>query len=201
MRARHPGRVVLGSLVSLAFAAAAGCGVPADDKPRAISEENLPDDAEGRVDAAEDGQTESADLYFTRSDGERSHLVALSRQVPISGPSSDPSPATALEALLEGVSPDDDADITTVIPPGTSLASQPMLEGDAVLVVDLTPGINNVRGDAARLAFGQIVCTADALAEVDAVRFEVEGQPLTVPKGDGEASGAAVTCRSYENLL
>ena len=70
-----------------------------------------------------------------------------------------------------------------------------------VLVVDLNSNIDNVRGDGSRLAFGQIVCTADAFDEVQAVRFEVEGQPRAAPKGDGESTDEPLTCTSYANLF
>ena len=69
-----------------------------------------------------------------------------------------------------------------------------------MLLVNLNSNINNVQAEGSRLAFGQIVCTAAAFDEVEAVRFQVEGSPRDAPKGDGEASSEPLTCASYDNL-
>ncbi len=58
-----------------------------------------------------------------------------------------------------------------------------------------------MRGTASALAFGQIVCTADALGEVEGVRFEVGGEPRTVPKGDGENTDGPLTCDDYADVM
>jgi spore germination protein GerM len=174
------------------------CGIPADDEPRAISPDSVPDDAEETT-PTDASDTLQADLYFTRFDGDRNVLVRTEREVPAGGSSSTPTPATVLEALLAGPQEADaSANIVTSIPAGTSLAST-MLAGD-ILVVDLNAAISGVQADGARLAFGQMVCTATALAEVGSVRFTVEGAPLAPPTGDGETSDAPLTCDAYDNL-
>lgn len=175
------------------------CGIPADDGPRAISQDQAPDDLDSGTEVSEDGQTLLATLYFAQFGGERDNLVTLEREVPTGGSSSTPTPATVLEALLAGV-PEGDDTIVTRIPPGTRLASQPQLVG-GLLTVDLNAAIDGVQGDGARIAYGQMVCTADALDEVESVQFTVEGQPVQAPMGDGEASSTPLTCDSYANLL
>jgi spore germination protein GerM len=91
--------------------------------------------------------------------------------------------------------------LQTKIPPDTALASPPVLQSDGTLDVDLTSGIFDTQADGARLAYGQIACTADALAGVEAVRFRVEGEPLQAPDGEGQSTELPVTCASYANLL
>ena len=51
------------------------------------------------------------------------------------------------------------------------------------------------------VAFGQIVCTADAFDEVEAVRFNLEGVTRAAPMGDGESSNDPLACAAYANLV
>jgi spore germination protein GerM len=206
-RSRRPPRrrpavhtAVLGVAV-VASAVLAGCGIPADSEPRAITEEQIPDASTTTVDVGEESQTRSVDLYFTRFDGSRDVLMTVEHEVPTGGESGRPTPATVLEALLSGVPTDaSDPAVVTKIPADTSLASQPELNG-GILTVDLDNGIRGVQGDGARLAFGQMVCTVDALDGVEGVVFAIEGDPVYPLMGDGETSSAPLTCASYDSLL
>jgi hypothetical protein len=187
------------ALALLAAVWAAGCGIPADDTPRAISDEQVPADAAGSAAEGDDGQTALADLYFARFAGERGDvLVSIGREVPTGGA---PTPATVMEALLDGVHEGEGPDgLVTKIPADTALGDRPELVG-GTLVVDLNRAISGVQADGARFAYGQMTCTADALADVDGVIFTVEGQPVRPPAGDGESSTGALTCASYADLL
>jgi spore germination protein GerM len=200
-RASRPRRLV--AALAVAAATAAGCGIPADDEPRAISQEQLPDGDGDSVDNAADGATDNATVYFTRFDGDRTLIVPVEVPVPVEAATSTPDPATVLETLLIG-RPEDLAaaeGLQTKIPPDTALASPPVLQPDGTLDVDLTSGIFATQADGARLAYGQIACTADALAGVEAVRFRVEGEALQAPDGEGQSTELPVTCDSYANLL
>jgi spore germination protein GerM len=192
---------VLGAAL-LGGAVLGGCGIPADSEPRAITEEQIPDATSTTLDVGDEDQTLSVDLYFTRFDGNRDVLTTIEHEVPTGGESGRPTPATVLEALLGGVPADDTSDpaVVTKIPADTSLASQPELNS-GIVTVDLDNGIRGVQGDGARLAFGQMVCTVDALDGVDGVVFEIEGDPVYPLMGDGETSSAPLTCASYDNLL
>jgi len=81
----------------------------------------------------------------------------------------------------------------------TRLASQPEL-ARGTLVVDLTRAIFNVEGEPQRAAFGQIVCTADALEGVDFVRFQVDGESTEVQVDSGATSGPVTCARDYQRL-
>jgi spore germination protein GerM len=202
------GRRRLTGLAGLAVAGAAlvagACGVPADDKPRPISQEQIPGDGGTDARTTPGARTAPADLYFTDFDGEQTLLAPVEVPVPMpagASASETPPPGAVLETLLAG--PGETAaakGFGTTIPPKTSLAGQPELDAGGVLTIDLTPAIFDVRSPGSRLAFGQIVCTADALPGVEAVRFQIEGKSQPVPMGDGEASSEPLTCASYDNL-
>ncbi len=60
-------------------------------------------------------------------------------------------------------------------------------------MVDLTSEIFDVEGETQRAAFGQIVCTANALDGVHFVRFLVQGESREV-QADSGATSEPVTC-------
>ncbi len=201
----RPVRAALAAaLVVLVLGVAGGCGVRPDSKPRAISKEQIPSDAETGAASTAGAETQPARLYFTYFDGQSTELVPVEQPVPVGSASQTPVAATVLETLFEGP-PDTKASggttLRTAIPPKTALRRQPRLDADGVLTVDLNDAILGVRADGARLAFGQTVCTSDALAGVDSVQIEVQGKPFPVPMGNGEASSEPVSCPSYRNLV
>jgi spore germination protein GerM len=105
-----------------------------------------------------------------------------------------------LDRLLAGVPAEADAEgIVTRIPADTALAAQPELQA-GILSVDLDSGMSGIQGDGARLAYGQIVCTADALEGVEGVLFTIEGEPVQPPNGQGETGSAPLTCAAYDEL-
>lgn len=201
----RPSRLVLAAAV---VAAVAACGIPADDDPRAISQEGVPEDVQGDDGVTSAGQTAVADLYFSSFDGNRDRLVAVERDVPSTAGSSAPTPAIVLESLLDGVQSGDapadpadaDAPLATKIPDGTALR-EAELAGNGVLTVDLNAAISGVTTPGASLAYGQMVCTADELEDVTSVRFTVEGSPVSPPTGDGDTPSRTVTCDDYAVLL
>jgi spore germination protein GerM len=179
----------------------AGCGIPTDDSPRAISRENVPDDVVDNASEATASQsTVGARIYLVQSPDDP-RLVLVDRRVPAGSPAAGPDPAAVLETLLTATAdPEERADgITNLIPQDTRLASQPEM-ARGTLVVDLTSEIFNVEGENQRAAFGQIVCTANALDGVHFVRFLVDGEPTEVQVDSG-ATGGPVTCADdYERL-
>lgn len=203
---RSPTRDRPARLAALAAALVAGlvgaCGIPADDEPREITQEELPGTTTTTLEVGEEGQTRSVELWFTRFDGDRDVLTSVEQEVPTGGESGRPTPATVLDALLSGVPTDGDVapDVVTKIPADTALASQPELL-NGILTVDLDSGISSVQGNGARLAFGQMVCTVDALEGVEGVVFEIEGDPVNPLVGGGETSSAPLTCDAYDNLV
>jgi hypothetical protein len=164
MTRRH--RLALAAAVLAATAAA--CGIPADDDPRAISQEGVPEEVQGDDGATSGGETAIANLYFSSFDGNSDRLVAVERDVPSTAGSSAPTPAIVLESLLDGVQPGEapadtaaDAPLATKIPDGTALR-EAELAGNGVLSVDLNAAISGVTTPGASLAYGQMVCCGRA---------------------------------------
>lgn len=197
---RTRARRVAATVALAAGLVAGGCGIPADDGPRDISQDQLPATSTP-VDVGAEGQALAVDLWFTRFDGSRDVLTTVSEEVPTGGESGQPTPATVLDALLSGVpdEPGNDPSVVTKIPANTALASQPVLRS-GILTIDLDRGISGVQGDGARLAYGQMVCTTDALDGVDGVLFSIDGAPVQPPNGQGETGGAPLTCAAYDNV-
>jgi spore germination protein GerM len=202
----NPVRATLAVALLLTVAA---CGIPADDSPRAISrDEEATTATDEATPTSAEGQTNPADLYFTIfTDRRGDELVVVRREVAAGG-ASTPSPATVLGNLLDGVADgeqavgvDDPGNIVTKIPAETALASQPVLDEDGTLTVDLNEAINSAQGDGARLAYGQLVCTATALDEVRDVRFTVEGERVGAPTGEGDNRLEPLSCDDYTNLV
>jgi spore germination protein GerM len=196
-------RSLAAALLAAALVGAAGCGIPADDHPRAISKDQIPaQGAQGEPDQTA-VETEPAALYFTARVGDHSVLVPVERAVPVGSSSPTLVPANVLATLLSGApsAEEEEKGLTTAIPAGTALVNQSEVDQDGILTVDLNDNIFDVQGEASALAFGQIVCTANALGQVDGVRFSVEGEPQPVPMGDLETSDGPLTCDDYTNLL
>jgi spore germination protein GerM len=179
----------------------AGCGIPTDDGPRAISRENVPDEAVATTETTGPTPTVDTTIFLVQSPDENPRLVAVERPVPVESTSSSPEPAAVLELLLGAVADDEEQDegIINLIPDTTRLESQPELQS-GTLLIDLTRGIFDIAGVPQRAAFGQIVCTADELEGVDVVRFAVDGEPVQAPTDTGQSE--LVTCdRDYRRLL
>lgn len=193
-----------GACLAVLLGASAACGIPGDDSPRPIDQEQIPAAGTDDPGGADDGNTAVADLYFATPGDTAQRLVPVRREVP-AGSQSAPTPSTVLENLLLGkreddqpVGEDDIANIVTLIPPQTQLASPPELT-DGVLTVDLNNAINFVQAEGAQTAYGQLVCTADALDEVEGVLFTIDGGPVSAPTA-GENSSEPLTCDDYAGL-
>lgn len=179
-----------------------GCGIPTDDNPRAISSESVPDAAvDDTTEATASEPTVAAPIYLVQSPDDP-RLVDVKRRVPAGSPAAGPDPAAVLETLLSATpNPREQANgITNLIPEDTRLASQPQL-ARGTLVVDLTNEIFNVEGEPQRAAFGQIVCTANALEGVNLVRFLVQGEPTGVQADSGAVDGPVSCADDYARLL
>lgn len=199
---RLRGLLAVGTVAALA---AAGCGVDTDDEPRII-----PPDEAATDDSIDDSPTTSAEdvldprpgqvveVYFTQAlDGE-TELVRANRTVP--GPATE---VELLNTLLEdppGPSERQQGLITS-IPETTQLTSPPQRQDGSVLNISLNYGIFEVEGEALRLAFGQIVCTATSLGTVQRVTFEVDGVARPAVDGEGRETNGPVDCADYDTLL
>jgi spore germination protein GerM len=199
---RYARRGLCSAAIAVVTLGLVGCGIPTDDNPRAISSESLPDAAvDDTTEATASEPTVAAPIYLVQSPDDP-RLVDVNRRVPAGSPAAGPDPAAVLETLLSATpNPREQANgITNLIPEDTRLASQPAL-ARGTLVVDLTNEIFNVEGEPQRAAFGQIVCTANALEGVNLVRFLVQGEPTGVQADSGAVDGPVSCADDYARLL
>ncbi|MET8837485.1 GerMN domain-containing protein [Micromonospora sp. NPDC004540] len=175
----------------LAAALVGGCGVPVDDEPRRVRPPagGFPTPA-GTATADPDGRVDEP-LCFVRDDG----LAAVARRV-------DDLPGVDghLQHLLAG--PDGaerDRGLATALP-GTVAVAGATLTGTVATVDVRQVGEETGRNDEV-LAFGQIVCTLTQRPDVDSVAFRRDGQPLEVPRADGNLSALPLTAADYRPLL
>jgi spore germination protein GerM len=183
------------------------CGVSTDSEPHEISRSNVPEGFSGESGAPHQGTGgqggEEASVWFLQDEEGTVTLIPRRRTVP------RPKTATGvLEALLlDGPSESERAfNITTAIPSSTTLASPPELER-GVLIVDLSQGLFEVRGDDLRNAYAELVCTATGIGDtrgidgVRAVRFELDGEAISAFDGNGQDTDRALRCSDYAGLL
>jgi spore germination protein GerM len=177
---------------------ATGCGVSTDSRPHEISQASVPEgDTSTQASSAGQGGEET-DVWFLQGENDEVTLIARARTVR--------RPKTArgvLEALLlDGPNETERAfNITTAIPSSTTLADDPEITDGDVLVIDLSDGLFEVRGDELRNAYAQLVCTATELDGVRAVIFELDGEQISAFDGNGRSTRRPLRCEDYAGLL
>lgn len=163
-------RAVAMAVAAVAVVVAAGCGVGVDEQPRALGVTTTTSVAPQP--ATTDG-VESSSLYVVRDD----------RVLPFTRELADQLPRTVLDALVTTRAEDVPvAGASTAVPAGTTVLGT-RLEG-GTLTVDLSRRFGRVVGPARQAAVAQIVLTLTELPGVERVRFEVAGDPVTVPTPD-----------------
>jgi germination protein M len=186
---------------------------PADDADDASDDAADDDAAEDTDDSASDPEpTTDADeprvsrvrLYFIAPGGGNEgraepFLVAVERELPFT-----PQIAhAALRALIEGPSGADQAlvgDVSTAVPGETLLLGVTI--DDRVATVDLSREFESGGGSFSMFSrLAQVVYTVTQFPTVDAVRFELDGQPVTVFSGEGIVLEAPVSRDDYLDLL
>lgn len=191
-RPRRGPALGLGVVALIALLLGAGCGIPTDGEPRAITAESTttapPSQESG-------GSGNIAVIYLTSPSSDPEGLGTL---VPvIRNLETSPDATTVLEAVLaEETQEDLDAGRQSVIPPGTSIESVTP-DGD-LLTVDLSESWNDLQGPEATQAYAQVVLSLTELDDVDRVRVLVEGESIqaSTPTGDKDV----VVRRDYAEL-
>ncbi|MEV4843205.1 GerMN domain-containing protein [Micromonospora matsumotoense] len=181
-RVSSSGRWLLPPVVALLLLA--GCGVPADEQPRAVEPPFGPPAAPAASSAP--GRVEQA-FCLVRA----GRLVRVLRQVEAAG-----GVDGHLRRLLAG--PDNAervAGFGTALPGAVHVLGARLVDGRAQ--VEVAPlGEESGRSDEV-LAYGQIVCTLDSRPDVAGVSFLLRGRPLEVPRADGSLSSGPLTAADY----
>lgn len=178
------------AVAALALAlACSGCGLSSDRAPRPLEAQELS--------AAPAGPTlrpgaSSTTLYLVRD----AALAPVTRRTASTG-----SPRTALQLLLRGASPGESVQgLGSALGPEAVLLDGVEVDG-AVVTVPLAGATAGLGRNDEVLAYAQVVTTLTALPGIDAVRFVRDGQPLSVPRADGELSDGPLSRRDYAELL
>jgi hypothetical protein len=177
-------------LVASAALALSACGVGAQSAPHPIDRADVPF---GLVERAEAPATPSPAPYsFTI------FLVAGDRlQAATRGSQSPPTPGAQLRRLLQGPTPTEaDAGLRTLLTPDVAVDHVRVADGIATISLS---GANAAQppGSDRALAVAQLVYTATAIPGVERVRFEVDGEPAEIPRGDGTLTNRPVGRDDY----
>ena len=183
---------------------------PADPEPEPTDDaEADADDDASDPEPGTDTDTDEPDvttvrLYFIAPGGGNQgradpFLIAVERELP-----STPQIAhAALRALIEGPSDADQAlidDVSSAVPEQTRLLGVTI--DDRVATVDLAREFEAGGGSLSMFArLAQVVYTVTQFPTVDAVQFQLDGQPVTVFSGEGIVLDAPVSRDDYHDLL
>ena len=189
-------RRALAVLVAAAVTLLVACGVPADEtQPREIASDDVQFDllapsSTSTSTTVGPGGEQAVEVFLLRNE----QLAPVPRRVPAGTNARD-----VIRILLGGTQGNETTrGFGTAIPDGTELLGA-SLEG-ATLTLDLSEELNAVQGERQMIAIAQMVFTATELAGIDGVRFQIEGEPVEVPKGDGTSTSAPVRQADYPDL-
>jgi len=175
--------------------ALASCGTT--NAVHLIHADQLPPDLYGSHPQAASSLTRQAIVYFVRGN----RLVQLQR----SGPSFRGGADLVMRLLLDGPSPEDQADgLTTAIPSDTRLLGVSV--ANRIATVNLSQEFERASTTGSRpqdvyaLRLAQVVFSLVELSDVDAVRFEYEGDLQAVPDQNGNPVAGPVSAARYNGF-
>ena len=187
------GRATVAVLVlSLALA---GCGVPSDDRPRRLAPGQVPFGLLTPTSSTSttDLRVAVEEIVVHLVDGDR--LVAVERQV-----LAPPVLFRRMTALLQGVQAEEAAlGLRTAVPVDTRLRKVGVDEG--VATINVSSDLVGAGGREQVLAVAQLVFTATETSGVEGVRFQLEGRPIEVPRGDGTLTAAPLRRADFPGLV
>lgn len=180
MRRRRFHRPGPAGLVVTALVLAASCGVPAEDTPRAINPEAIPEALRNQPDTTAPPSVPAGPelpIYVMGKDADGTpRLVAY----PTRFDNPDPSPADLLSTLLALELSDEN--LSNAVPPEVDLVGYG--EEDGLATVALNDGFQ-AQGDTLVQAVAQLVFTTTELETVTTVQFRIDDEVISVPTQDG----------------
>jgi spore germination protein GerM len=179
---------------------AMGCGVAADDEPKAIKAEDLPpellDPNPPTSTTISGSPTTAVTVYLLVRSGSTTRLAPAERDVTDAA-----NRGERIAALLGARSTEEqEQGLESSIPSDTVLLDVDYVEESNELVIDLSGALFDVQGEELANAFAQLVWTATELDGVRQVRFKVDGEARRAPDGEGIEQEGAVTRADYSNL-
>lgn len=185
-------RTVLAALALVAVVLVAGaCGVPTHERARLADDDSVPFgllDADREPVAGAGTGPAIIEVYL--------HVIGDDVLVPVSRRVERGSLSVALAEL--GRNPTDAESALDLRSPLADLDAVAGAEiEDRVAVVDLAASFRELARSDQLVAIAQIVLTATARADVDAVTFTSDGQPVEVPRGDGSLTSGILEGGDY----
>jgi spore germination protein GerM len=179
------------AVLSVSIFLLAGCGVSAQDEAHPVTLPRRPLTTTSSAPATEPAGEVAQVLCLVRDN----QLVQTVRRVDaILGPQrqldqlvAGPTPAEQVQGLSTALAT---TALTVRLPAGGATADVEVGEADE----------GAGRSDEV-LAYGQIVCTLTSRADIAAVTFSRDGQPLQVPRGDLTLSADPLSATDYRLLL
>jgi spore germination protein GerM len=184
-------RVVAGSLVATLALSAASCGNGQQSQPVKLDPKGVPFGllAPATTTTAPAPETPKYPfvVYFEGPDG----VVPVIRTSP-----TPPDPMAVREKLLEGPTNEEaEVRMRTALPKGAiGKVTDPVKN---TVTVDLLAPFTQVIGTEQAIALAQIVMSLTLLHGVTKVRFMIDGEPVSVPRGNGTLTRGPVTRADY----
>lgn len=171
----------------------AGCGVPVDQQPTALSRHGVPFDllaptqSTTTITSVPSPIAVPVQIFLI---GPTGHVVAVSRTVSVS----PPDLATVLRALVAGpTNVESAAGLQSAVTSQTTVLGANIAGGTAT--VNLGGTFGQIVGPPEIQAVAQVVFTASALPGVTGVTFELMGQSVEVPVASGALVPVATTAQ------
>jgi len=189
MRRSIPALLATGAVV----VGLAGCGVPIDNQPAALSRHGVPFDllaptqSTTTITSVPSPIAIPVRIYLI---GPTGHVAPVSRTVSVS----PPDLLTVLRALVAGpTDAESAAGLQSAVTSQTTVLGANIAGGTAT--VNLGGTFGQIVGPPEIQAVAQVVFTASALPGVTGVTFELTGQPVEVPVGSGALVPVATTAQ------
>ncbi len=171
----------------------AGCGVPIDNQPAALSRHGVPFDllaptqSTTTITSVPSPIAIPVRIYLI---GPTGHVAPVSRTVSVS----PPDLLTVLRTLVAGpTDAETAAGLQSAVTSQTTVLGANIAGGTAT--VNLGGTFGQIVGPPEIQAVAQVVFTASALPGVTGVTFELTGQPVEVPVGSGALVPVATTAQ------
>ena len=167
-----------------------GCGVPEDDRPRALEPQEVPFPSPTDSPPAEQVGDRQVDLWFVR-DGA---VARSSRTV------EDPrTTEEVLDLLFAGPSEAENAaGFVSLLPRTVTVEDVETVDGTAVVTLEGPDDSEVLR--LAPLAYAQVVATVTP-TRAKGLRFRLDDSDLRVPREDGSLTDQPLSRRDYPGLL